>query len=432
MIYKILASNLKNWCLSHNGEEIRMKLQKIADFCYYSLVLNIIAIMCFSYKEETVWIFYGTTIFSVVLMLLYIVIKQKAVVIRQFHFAVFAWLGWVFASILWSIDAGTSLIMVGTLAQLGVYSLIMYEYFSQSCISVDRLVNAISIGVGSMGIYSLYYYGFIDFFSMLGSGLRLGFEINQENTYGSFAVMGVIAGLGQYFNKKTMTSILVAILSLLMVLASGSRAAILCCAIGVGCLIIIEYGYVGFRRIIKSSVVIGLVLCIIFSYFEDLAIVKRFDMFFNLFYSTDPVDNSTMTRLDMIAYGLEQFFYRPIQGYGINNFRELFIQTSGWATYSHNNFVELLVNVGFVGFVLYYYIYYIILQKAKKLSMDKKTILILTVITLVDGMFGPNYYSKILYIIFAMGYYSVTSSRNEVQELGPDNGTYKELYNKTN
>ena len=35
-LYKILESNLKNWCLSHNGEETRVKLQKIADVGQYT------------------------------------------------------------------------------------------------------------------------------------------------------------------------------------------------------------------------------------------------------------------------------------------------------------------------------------------------------------------------------------------------------------
>ena len=380
-----------------------MKLNKLSDICYYSFVINIISIMCFSYKAETVWVFYITTIFSVLLMLIYIIIKREVIVIEKFYFTLIGWMVWIIASTLWSYEPETSLVMVGTVTQLVAYALIIYEYFRQSNTSIDRLVNAIIIGVGSMGIYSLYYYGLTDFFAMIGSGLRLGFEINQENTYGMFAAMGVITSLGQYFRNKKIVYILVTILSLFMVLASGSRAALLCTVGGVFFLIIFEYGYENFWKMLLGSMVFGFGIYAIFNNFDDLAIVRRFDTFSNVFYSTGDVDSSTMTRLDMIAYGLEQFIYRPIQGYGIDNYRELYQQATGWATYSHNNFVELLVDVGLVGFILYYYIYYIILWGTKKLTKDTAIILILTGITLVDGMFGPNYYSKMLYIIFSMG-----------------------------
>jgi len=393
-----------------------VKIQKIADICYYSIILNIISIMSFSYKEETLWIFYGTTVFSVALMLLYIVIKQNTILIGKFHFALITWLGWVGASVLWSLHSDTSLVMVGTVAQLVVYSLIMYEYFVQSNISIDKLVNAIIIGVVGMGIYTLYSYSLTGFFTMFNSGFRVGAEINQENTYGFYAGMGVIAGLGQYFKTKRISNIIVIIISLVMVLASGSRAAIIDCVIGIIGLIIIEYGFRKARKTIMAFIFAGLAVYIMFTYFDDMTIVRRLDTFSNLFYSTGVADNSTTTRLGMIQYGLEQFIYRPIQGYGINNFRVLYQQATGWDTYSHNNFVELLVDVGIVGFSLYYYIYYIILRQAKKLSVGTTTIFVLILITIVDGVFGPNYYEKSLYIIFAMGYYSTLSKKQKFND----------------
>ena len=382
-----------------------MKLQKIADYCYYSLVLNIIAIMCFSYKVNTSWIFYGTSILSSVLMLLYIVIKQKAIVIGEVQFTLFAWAGWVFASVLWSINGDISLIIAGTVAQLVIYGLIVYEYFKQSNIRSERLLNAISIGVVSMGIYSMYYYGFSGYFEHILFGFRVGGDINQENIYGNFAVMGLIVGVGQYLNKKSLLNVFVIVLSFLMVIGSGSKAAIISCMLGILILIVIKYGYGSLK---KTAAAIACVLIVgwgLFTFLDDSAIVSRFVIFSDFFTSQNVTDNSTETRLYMIKFGLEHFLYQPIQGYGANCFEVLYQRSTGWATYSHNNFVELLVDLGVVGFVLFYRIYFIILLKSKKLDKEASIILVLLGITFINGMFGPNYSSKILYVLFAMGYH---------------------------
>ena len=44
-------------------------------------------------------------------------------------------------------------------------------------------------------------------------------------------------------------------------------------------------------------------------------------------------------------------------GYGIDNFRFLWIGVAGRETYAHSNYVDLLVGVGFIGTFIYYSFY---------------------------------------------------------------------------
>ncbi|MBO7232994.1 MAG: O-antigen ligase family protein, partial [Bacteroidales bacterium] len=49
------------------------------------------------------------------------------------------------------------------------------------------------------------------------------------------------------------------------------------------------------------------------------------------------------------------FLHKPFFGYGANNYSEEIEPIIGVAVYSHNNFIEMLVNVGFVGFCIFYF-----------------------------------------------------------------------------
>ena len=53
------------------------------------------------------------------------------------------------------------------------------------------------------------------------------------------------------------------------------------------------------------------------------------------------------------------FYEKPILGYGINNFVSKIGQRIGVWTYAHNNYYEILADLGIVGFLIYYsyYIY---------------------------------------------------------------------------
>ena len=72
-------------------------------------------------------------------------------------------------------------------------------------------------------------------------------------------------------------------------------------------------------------------------------------------------------RNKMALQGLRWFAEKPVFGYGLDAYSLL----SPYKTYSHNNFIEMLVNTGIVGFLLYYCAIFVLLIRAnKKRKMD--------------------------------------------------------------
>ena len=86
-------------------------------------------------------------------------------------------------------------------------------------------------------------------------------------------------------------------------------------------------------------------------------------------------DGSTGFRLHLIQWGMEWFSVKPMFGYGLDCYKYLlgntydtWVGTAG--VYAHNNYVELLVDLGLVGTVAYYYIYVSALIKGIKLKKE--------------------------------------------------------------
>lgn len=82
------------------------------------------------------------------------------------------------------------------------------------------------------------------------------------------------------------------------------------------------------------------------SFFSTLSSEQKY----SVDYSTG-VDVSTSARLFLIKDALNVFKEHPVLGVGINCFKEVGVLKGKWA---ENNFVELLADVGLVGFVIYY------------------------------------------------------------------------------
>lgn len=88
-------------------------------------------------------------------------------------------------------------------------------------------------------------------------------------------------------------------------------------------------------------------------------------------------DSSALLRLKYIQIGLDAFEKSPVIGYGIDNYRFINWETTGHFTYSHNNFVELLVGFGLVGFTVYYFYFAKLVLDFLSFYSKKQTSLIL-------------------------------------------------------
>ena len=146
---------------------------------------------------------------------------------------------------------------------------------------------------------------------------------------------------------------------------------------------------------------------VIFYYLLSLpafeTIVKRFDGLINSLTGKGKAEGSAVLRENMIKYGFLEFKNHIVLGHGINNSKIVTMKYFGKSTYLHNNYVELLFDVGVVGFAAYYamfvYLFKSLFALLRKKVEYSEILLILIFIHLIMNYGMVAYYSKETYVL---------------------------------
>lgn len=120
--------------------------------------------------------------------------------------------------------------------------------------------------------------------------------------------------------------------------------------------------------------------------------IERFDQFIGTMEGQD-AEGSTVDRAYFISLGWDLFGERPLFGYGIGGFGFF---ARGY--YAHNNYIELMVGVGLIGVLLYYFMYFFVLKNISfpQLSAVRFGSLTLIAVLLLMDIALVSYYMKII------------------------------------
>lgn len=124
---------------------------------------------------------------------------------------------------------------------------------------------------------------------------------------------------------------------------------------------------------------------------------------------TSAADASSMTRFRLIAWGMEWFREKPWTGHGMDNYRMVLHQYHPdypLSYYAHNNYVELLVDGGIIGLILYYWNYVAVFIRGIKYrkNIEKNDMVFIgMLLALMINEYGlVSYYDKYIQILFAL------------------------------
>jgi O-antigen ligase len=126
-------------------------------------------------------------------------------------------------------------------------------------------------------------------------------------------------------------------------------------------------------------------------------------------------DGSTSDRVWRIQRGLEIWGGNPILGIGLANYASVsqadHVFSEAIGGYSHNNYIEILVGTGLVGFLLYLSIYVFWAYKLYTLRhalRQERTfapyvfILAVVVITIATDLTRASYFEKVFWLLFPL------------------------------
>lgn len=277
---------------------------------------------------------------------------------------------------------------------------------------IDMVFFAILVAVIAEFLYCISQLGLRD---VLHSRMVLeGFNSNQVGTEIAFASIICL-----YFWTESHKTIMLGIYSVLFLfcLLTGSRAALILFVAGGG--IFFFHFSIGKSKIQNRIIIGGIFLIIV------LFLLFKVEIFYNLIgkrisqemimpiidtlvgdKSTKTISNSSNhLRWNMIKYGFDFFRQHPLLGAGIDNYRVLIANTDlGYVSYAHNNYIELLTDVGITGFCVYYFPYLLVGAKILKHQFSGTPLLRMSlsiwVCLLVDDMTGVNYHMMFQRVVF--------------------------------
>ncbi|EDZ52189.1 hypothetical protein ABE55_05460 [Bacillus thuringiensis] len=237
-------------------------------------------------------------------------------------------------------------------------------------------------------ILSVYVISLTDYNRLL-EGRYYASEVLEESIGNRNAVallIGLAFNFGVYkvFYQRNYKHLIFALVMLTAVLLTGSRKGLLICFIPM----FINIFLMGMKSNLKKNIqyfFVSLILATLLSVLFYNILFKidilyenigwRFEsMYQEIFLHESSNEGSYHTRKNMIQYGMDYFKERPLLGHGIENFRYLYAQEVGKETYSHNNYIELLVNNGIVGLLLYYSFYISVILKANDRRRKSKSL----------------------------------------------------------
>lgn len=221
----------------------------------------------------------------------------------------------------------------------------------------DRVLNLICVSGLAFCLFSVGYYGLSVIFSSIQTGERLGQEICGINTFGMYASLTFALCLYLARIKGKWLHYVLMLLPLILIVASSSRKALL---LGF-CAILYFFAAQKLQKSFAKGILIigviagGVLLILQLPAFEQ--IWMRLQIFFETtVQGSTSSDESTEIRFRLIDVGLQFFKDHPIFGYGTNSFRYIAGTYFSMSEISaHNNYVDILVNFGLIGFSVYYY-----------------------------------------------------------------------------
>jgi len=220
---------------------------------------------------------------------------------------------------------------------------------------------------------------------------------SNANLFAFQMLLGFISVLYFWRNSNLIIQIFIIGISIYLlynISISGSRKSLICYGI-----IFLAWLYYSFP--IRKSIMYFTLLAMIgifagsyiLSAFADTAVMQRF------IHLQSNHDASDM-RASLYVEAFKAFSNNPVFGVGMDNFR--LYSTSG--LYAHSNYMEILADLGIIGFIIYYFIYVKVWLSSNKISQfnvsseDAKFLSgvfkIIIVLYLIIG-FGTVLYSNI-------------------------------------
>lgn len=351
------------------------------------------------------------------------------IIVPSYTKRLIAFVGYSVLSGIWAYDAGLTMVQVPLILACGFLVVLFGDYIIKKeaseivlwCIAICGLVLSIYVIMEYGGWGAFYNQATLQKGSL--EAQRLGGDINNTNVIGMQCVFSAVVLLYFALIKNRKICFFLMLAPFVTAFATGSRKAIILLVMGV--VMIVYYKLTmnsedvskRFVKVFFGSLAVVALLVILLS--SDIAAtgVERILKGFGIGDYDSGMDRTTQMRYDMITTGFRHFWDYPYLGWGLANSRMVNVIYLGFNAYSHNDIVEILVNGGAVGFILYYGLLYKIFRHhlyfIKKNKADDEVFASFTILVmlLVSNIAAVTYYGSISTFVYFVLWISVLEIR---------------------
>lgn len=314
------------------------------------------------------------------------------------------------ASGLWSsyINAG--------MASYFLRMVVIVAMITSISIYVDKpedLERIIKLYIFSMLVIVLMEFTTVPFDKWFEGSLGSHFSGSNPNGVAFLVFCAELMAFYEFYSRGKKRYILLVAIFLLFVILSSSRKATFASIAGPILFVLLStYKKNYFFNIITIVTVATLIIFFIMTDENAYnAIGRRFASMFDFWFNDDQKsDNSLYMRSYYIELAKKMFAESPLFGKGMGNFAKIIDNVySLEGVYSHNNFWQILSELGLVGFLIYYSMYFVIIVRLAKgafINKSRINMLFLTfmilLVVLETGL--VTYHSKMPHIVIAIAY----------------------------
>ena len=320
----------------------------------YAILIYIFCSMMAGSSGDTI-----TKVGRVILILAFLVVNLKRVVIKKTTKFYIGWavlfLIYAYAGCLTAYSKSYATTFSVTLTYVVICDIAVLLSIARDEQLKKAVLHTIVFSATCKALVCYLQYGFLYFLTARFT------ETTSANTLGYYCAFACVICFyfigSQNYHRTVYWSLI--FLNIVFIILSASRKAII--------FLIIPVAIMWIAKSKNPVVVIRNIAVVIFAVLLMLALLLNVDFLYtmigyrvegmlNAFLGTGVVDASTNTRMGLIEDGLSWFAKKPIFGYGLSNFKALCAVYRSWGSvyYAHNNYVELLVDCGIVGTLIYY------------------------------------------------------------------------------
>lgn len=247
------------------------------------------------------------------------------------------------------------------------------------CVMVTNVLNTqqrIETALMTFSVSATMLFIYLAITGQIDTGERLGSELTgNANTFALLFMIGAIFAVYFIFfgkNQKTRLFFGVTFLVHLLALAmAGGRKFFLIPIVLCAGMYVMHKDKIGRRNLAANSFKMVVVLSIVWWAIFNIDFLYdnigyRMEGLVNLFLDEGDADFSSLARKSMMETGLKLWLQSPIWGHGIDSFKYI----SVFDCYAHNNYVELLCDIGIVGTIYYYAFFVYLLAKFCKSNIS--------------------------------------------------------------